>query len=263
MHLWNISRRRNKIDNVAHEFLTHANVFGRLDKLLDILERSPIEKINDYQAISGAPYIFVPVKEQERLKQDSTLETFRRLSGIQNIREVFDAFISAPEHFFYRNKMEYTFSNKRWLYENENLAELEHTNALGFHAPGRFDKVSAINKCWLQDDLGNEIRNFVYHFCIEHNFTFYDLREHTGLMRNLMIRNTRKGDWMVNVIFAKDEPDNRELLLNAISQKFNPHALNYCINEKLNDSTFDQTFISYKGNFEGNSTTHFDFSLFP
>lgn len=71
--------------------------------------------------------------------------------------------VGASNTQFYRNKMEYTFSNKRWLYENENLAELEHTNALGFHAPGRFDKVSAINKCWLQDDLGNEIRNFVYH----------------------------------------------------------------------------------------------------
>ena len=102
----------------------------------------------------------------------------------------------------------------------------------------------------MQDDLGNDIRNFVYKFCIENDFTFYDLREHTGLMRNLMLRNTRKGDWMINVIFAKDEPENRTLLLDAIQQKFNPHALNYCINEKLNDSTFDQTFISYKGNFE-------------
>ena len=201
-----------------------------------------------YGTCGGCKWQHIEYAAQLKLKNEWANDCLQRLGKVE-VSEVLPI-VGASNTQFYRNKMEYTFSNKRWLYENENLAELEHTNALGFHAPGRFDKVSAINKCWLQDDLGNEIRNFVYHFCIEHNFTFYDLREHTGLMRNLMLRNTRKGDWMVNVIFAKDEPDNRELLLNAISQKFNPHALNYCINVKLNDSTFDQTFISYKGNFE-------------
>ncbi|MDG1725238.1 MAG: 23S rRNA (uracil(1939)-C(5))-methyltransferase RlmD [Bacteroidia bacterium] len=201
-----------------------------------------------YGTCGGCKWQHIDYAAQLKLKNEWAKDCLQRIGKVE-VSE-FLPIVGASNTQFYRNKMEYTFSNKRWLYENENLAELEHTNALGFHAPGRFDKVLAINKCWLQDDLGNEIRNFVYHFCIKHNFTFYDLREHTGLMRNLMLRNTRKGDWMINVIFAKDEPDNRELLLNAISQKFNPHALNYCINEKLNDSTFDQTFISYKGNFE-------------
>jgi 23S rRNA (uracil1939-C5)-methyltransferase len=110
--------------------------------------------------------------------------------------------------------------------------------------------VLAINKCWLQDDKGNDIRNFVYEYCIANDYTFYDLKEHTGLMRNLMLRNTKGGDWMINVIFAKKEDDKIENLLKAIYEKFNPKALNYCINEKLNDSTFDQEFIGYSGDFE-------------
>jgi 23S rRNA (uracil1939-C5)-methyltransferase len=143
--------------------------------------------------------------------------------------------------------MEYTFSNKRWLYDDEKLEDLEHTNALGFHAPGRFDKVLAVNKCWLQDDKGNEIRNFVFEYCIANDYSFYDLKEHTGLMRNLMLRNTKAGDWMINVIFAKNEETKIQDLLKAIKEKFEPKALNYCINEKMNDSTFDQEFISYSG----------------
>ncbi|MCH1472919.1 MAG: 23S rRNA (uracil(1939)-C(5))-methyltransferase RlmD [Bacteroidia bacterium] len=201
-----------------------------------------------YGTCGGCKWQHIEYSSQLKLKEQWADDCLERIGKV-GVNEKLPI-LGADTQLFYRNKMEYTFSNKRWLYENETLADLDHTNALGFHAPGRFDKVLAINKCWLQDDLGNDIRNFVYDFCIKHNFTFYDLREHTGLMRNLMLRNTRKGDWMVNVIFAKDEPENRNLLLNAIREKFNPYALNYCINEKLNDSTFDQTFISYKGNFE-------------
>ena len=146
--------------------------------------------------------------------------------------------------------MEYTFSNKRWLYDHESPEDLDHTNALGFHAPGRFDKVLAIDKCWLQDDKGNAIRNFVYQYCIDNGYSFYDLKDHGGLMRNLMLRNTKSGDWMVNVVFALPEMDKIEPLMAAIQAEFNPKALNYCINTKLNDSIFDQEFIPYSGDFE-------------
>lgn len=201
-----------------------------------------------YGTCGGCKWQHIQYTAQLSLKDQWAADCLQRI-GKLTVEETLPI-VGAASQQFYRNKMEYTFSNKRWLFEHENLDDLEHTNALGFHAPGRYDKVLPIEKCWLQDDLGNAIRNFVYTFCLEHHFSFYDLREHTGLMRNLMLRNTQNGDWMINVIFAKDEPNNRKLLLDAIQKKFAPKALNYCVNTKFNDSTFDQEFISYAGNFE-------------
>ena len=222
-----------------------------LAKITQLHHASPIRIepfCNHYGTCGGCKWQHIDYKSQLSLKNQWAHDCLQRI-GKLDVTEVLPI-VGAEQTQFYRNKMEYTFSNKRWLYDHESLADMDHTNALGFHAPGRFDKVLSIQHCGLQDDLGNTIRNFVYEFCIEHAFTFYDLKEHTGLMRNLMLRNTRKGDWMINVIFAKDEPENRILLLDAIQKKFSPAALNYCINEKLNDSTFDQTFISYHGVFE-------------
>ena len=210
------------------------------------LRREPF--CEHYGTCGGCKWQHIDYPSQAKLKDTWARDCLTRIGKVE-VEETLPI-VAAEQLQFYRNKMEYTFSNKRWLYDNETLEELEHTNALGFHAPGRFDKVLAINKCWLQDDKGNDIRNFVYEYCIANDYTFYDLKGHTGLMRNLMLRNTKAGDWMVNVIFAKKEDDKIERLLKAIQEEFNPKALNYCINEKLNDSTFDQEFISYSGDFE-------------
>jgi 23S rRNA (uracil1939-C5)-methyltransferase len=201
-----------------------------------------------YELCGGCKWQHLKYEAQKQLKDQWAKDCFQRIGKVE-VGEFFPL-VGAETQQFYRNKMEYTFSNKRWLYEDENIDELPHTNALGFHAPGRFDKVIDINKCWLQDDLANDIRNFVRDFCLEHHFTFYDLREHGGLMRNLMLRNTSTGQWMVNVIFAEDKKAERELLLDAIQEKINPTALNYAINTKLNDSIYDLDFISYKGSYE-------------
>ena len=210
------------------------------------LRREPF--CEHYGTCGGCKWQHIDYPSQAKLKDTWARDCLTRIGKVE-VEETLPI-VAAEQLQFYRNKMEYTFSNKRWSYDNEPLEELEHTNALGFHAPGRFDKVLAINKCWLQDDKGNDIRNFVYEYCIANDYTFYDLKDHTGLMRNLMLRNTKAGDWMVNVIFAKKEDDKIERLLKAIQEEFNPKALNYCINEKLNDSTFDQEFISYSGDFE-------------
>ena len=210
------------------------------------LRREPF--CEHYGTCGGCKWQHIDYPSQAKLKDTWARDCLTRIGKVE-VEETLPI-VAAEQLQFYRNKMEYTFSNKRWLYDNETLEELEHTNALGFHAPGRFDKVLAINKCWLQDDKGNDIRNFVYEYCIANDYTFYDLKDHTGLMRNLMLRNTKAGDWMVNVIFAKKEDYKIERLLKAIQEEFNPKALNYCINEKLNDSTFDQEFVSYSGDFE-------------
>lgn len=201
-----------------------------------------------YGLCGGCKWQHIEYKSQMELKNQWALDCLQRIGKVE-VDEILPI-VGADDQQFYRNKMEYTFSNKRWLYEGEDARELPHTNALGFHAPGRFDKVIAINKCWLQDDKGNEIRNFVSDFCIQNDYTFYDLKEHTGLMRNLMLRNSTNGEWMINVIFAKDEKDKIEKLLEAIQSEFKPTALNYSINTKLNDSIYDLEFIKYAGSFQ-------------
>ena len=173
-------------------------------KLIDILERAPIEKINPCQEISGAPYIFVPVKEQERLKQDSTLETFRRLSGIQNIQEVFDSFISAPEHFFYRNKMEYGFSSIEHCLETD--SEKDDAFALGFKRRGTWWKVESLNKAsglfdkeW--EDKLKELRKYLE----ETGLKAWHPPQKTGFFRHIVVRKSFAANkLLVNLITSSE-----------------------------------------------------------
>jgi 23S rRNA (uracil1939-C5)-methyltransferase len=159
--------------------------------------------------------------------------------------------LGAPETTFYRNKLEFTFSNKRWLTEKEIGSEREFTqmNALGFHIPGMFDKVLDINKCWLQTDVSNQIRNSIREFCFQHNFTFFDLREQTGLMRTLIIRTTSTGELMVIVVFFEDDEEKRTMLMKHLEETF-PQitSLLYIINEKKNDTITDQEVVTWSGN---------------
>lgn len=113
-------------------------------KLIDVVERSPIEQLSEFQEISGAPYIYVPVEKQEQEKQESTLEIFRRIGNVQNVSEVFDEFITSPEHFFYRNKMEYSFSSIE--HDRETGEDIDDAFALGFKRRGTWWKVESLNK---------------------------------------------------------------------------------------------------------------------
>ncbi len=201
-----------------------------------------------YGLCGGCKWQHISYEAQLNLKDQWAKDCLQRIGKVE-VGEYLPI-VGADNQRHYRNKMEYTFSNKRWIYEDEVLEELPHTKALGFHAPGRFDKVIAINQCWLQDDKGNEIRNFVSDFCIQKGYDFYDLKEHTGFVRNLMLRNSTLGHWMINVIVAKDDSDAIEELLSAIQNEFNPTALNYAVNTKLNDSIYDLEFKSYSGSFE-------------
>ena len=126
--------------------------------------------------------------------------------------------IGCDENFQYRNKLEYSFSSKRWLTKEEvDLSEdFSNTPAFGFHKPGYFDKIVDINQCLLQDDLTNEIRNFVKATALEHEYSFYDLRAHQGLLRNMIVRNTTTGDWMVILIFGYEDQEKILVLMEAL-----------------------------------------------
>ena len=158
--------------------------------------------------------------------------------------------LAAPKTTFYRNKLEFTFSNKKWLTEAQIKSDetVINRNALGFHIPGMFDKIIDIEKCWLQTDDSNEIRNAIRTFCLENDYSFFDLRRQYGLMRTLIIRTSSIGEIMVIVVFYEDNAEKREKLMTHLAETFpDITSLLYIINQKANDTITDQQVIVWKG----------------
>ena len=197
----------------------------------------------------GCKWQMLPYELQLQHKHKQVLDNLTRIGKV-DLPEI-SPILGAPETTFYRNKLEFTFSNKRWLTEKEIGSEREFTqmNALGFHIPKMFDKVLDIKKCWLQTDVSNQIRNSIREFCFQHDFTFFDLREQVGLMRTLIIRTTSTGELMVIVVFAEDDEEKREMMMKHLEDTF-PQitSLLYIINSKRNDTITDQEVITWKGN---------------
>ena len=152
--------------------------------------------------------------------------------------------------YFYRNKMEFSFSDSRWLTEEELKSEriIEERNACGFHIPGMWDKILDIKTCHLQEDPSNSIRNGIREFALKNQMKFFSPREKKGFLRNLMIRTSSTGEVMVVVQFFEDIPKQRELLMEYVSSSFpQVTSLQYIVNQKANDSFYDQEVILFKG----------------
>ena len=181
-------------------------------------------------------------------KQKEIENNLKRIGHLQ-LPEI-TSIIGSAKDYFYRNKMEYSFSDSRWLTMNEirSDVQVEDKNALGLHIPGMWDKILDIKKCWLQADPSNAIRNAIKEFAIKNHLEFFNTRNQTGFLRTLMIRTASTGDLMVLLQFYKEDKKNRELLLDFIGDKF-PEitSLQYVINEKANDTIYDQEVICYKG----------------
>lgn len=197
----------------------------------------------------GCKWQILPYTEQLKYKQKQVTDNLVRIGKIE-LPEI-QPILGSEKTQFYRNKLEFTFSNKKWLtLEQINSDEsFDNMNALGFHIPGMFDKVLDINKCWLQDDISNQIRNFIRDYCFDKGYSFFDLRNRGGLMRNMIVRTSTTGELMLIVIFYENHRNEREDLLNAIGKEF-PQitSLLYIINEKANDTITDQTVLTWKGN---------------
>nr|MBK9653053.1 23S rRNA (uracil(1939)-C(5))-methyltransferase RlmD [Bacteroidota bacterium] len=195
----------------------------------------------------GCKWQYLDYPTQLFYKQKMVVDALQHIGGLSGFET--NNIVASANTKHYRNKLEFTFSNKRWLTVSEmgNTDLLMH-NALGFHVPGKFDKVLDINECFLQDDKSNQIRLFVKDFCLTHNFSFFDIRQQTGLMRNLVIRNTTNGEWMVVVVFFENDAEKINLLMNAIRTQFNfITSLQYIINPKKNDSYSDLTAVLFSG----------------
>ena len=197
----------------------------------------------------GCKWQNLPYEKQIAYKQQQVADNLTRI-GHLDLPEI-SPIIGSEKTQFYRNKLEFTFSNKRWLTTEDMQSGKTYPtmNALGFHIPGMFDKVLDIEKCWLQDDISNQIRNFIKHYALEHELPFFDLRSQEGFLRNIIIRNSTTGELMLIVVFYHEDKTEREALLNAIAEKF-PQitSLIYIINGKANDSITDQETIVFKGN---------------
>ena len=204
----------------------------------------------------GCKWQMLPYEKQLQYKQQEVADQMKRIGKI-DLPEMLPI-AGSSETIYYRNKLEFTFSSKKYFTQAEMDAipmpedgprGLPSIPALGFHVPGSFDKVIDIDECFLQSSPTNEIRNFIREYSLAHGVSFYDIRNHTGLLRNLMVRLCSTRDLMVNLVFGDDNEKIRIVLLDAIKLQF-PQitSLFYTINRKMNDSLQDQTPILYHGN---------------
>ena len=206
-----------------------------------------VEPFCEHFAVCGGCQLqHIAYPTQLQYKQKQVTDHLIRIGKI-DIGEILPI-IGSEQQICYRNKLEFTFSNRRWLTADEIdiTSEITNLNGAGFHIPGRFDKVLDIHKCWLQDDISNCIRLFIKDFCIDHGYPFFDLRAQNGFIRNIIIRTASTGEIMLIVIFFEEDSEKRENLLNAVKETF-PEitSLLYVINGKCNDTITDldvQTF---------------------
>lgn len=195
----------------------------------------------------GCKWQLLPYSMQLQAKQDQVFDQLSRIGHLE-LPEI-SPIIGSDKTEFYRNKLEFSASDKRWILSEEDPAQIPENQrqGLGFHVSKFFDKVLDIEKCYLQEDPSNDIRLFVKKYALDHNIPFYNLRENTGLFRNMFVRTTEDGQVMLIICFAKHF-DGMEAMLDAIAETF-PQitSLYYIINSKLNDSISDLECFLYKG----------------
>lgn len=189
-------------------------------------------------------------QQQLEFKHKQVVENLRRIGKVE-LEESPDI-LPSNKQTFYRNKLEFTFTNRRWLTKEELNSTPEGTElerrGLGFHVPGKFDKVLDVHTCHLQSDPSNEIRRGIRDFAKEKDIPFFDLRSQEGLLRNLVIRTTSTGEIMVIVIFARKNKEVIEMVMDFMKEQFpNINSLQYIVNTKKNDSYSDQKVILYAG----------------
>ena len=221
---------------------------ARIEKIHTLSVRRAEPKCEHFGTCGGCKWQNMNYTSQLEFKQNEVLNNLKRIGGIELAEH--EEIIGSKNEYFYRNKMEFTFSNKRWLTleEIQSDAEIADKDALGFHVPGMFDKVIDLNNCYLQKEPSNSIRLSVKKFADENGLTYFDIRNHEGLLRNLLIRTSSTNDLMVLVQFFEDNKKNINLLMEHIKISF-PEitSLLYVINQKANDTMYDQDIICFNG----------------
>ena len=201
-----------------------------------------------FEHCGGCKWQNMAYEHQLTYKENEVVNNLIRIGHLE-LPEV-TPILGCEKTYFYRNKMEFSFSNSRWLTLEEinSEEEIDNRNACGFHISGMWDKILDVSKCHLQEDPSNAIRNFIKDYGIKNGLEFYNPRDQDGLLRTIMLRISSTGEIMVVVQFFKENRLKREGLLNALTEKF-PEitSLQYVINSKGNDTLYDQNIILFKG----------------
>ncbi|MCW2261592.1 MULTISPECIES: 23S rRNA (uracil(1939)-C(5))-methyltransferase RlmD [Sphingobacterium] len=219
---------------------------GRIQTLKKASEYRVEPFCEHFGVCGGCKWQHMTYDAQLLFKQQSVENALTRIGKVDT--SSMEPILASGQTEYYRNKLEYTFSNKKWLTTLDDNVEDMNMDALGFHVPGRFDKILNVSHCYLQEDPSNVLRNSVREFAVANALSFYDLRDHSGVLRNLIIRISSTGELMVIVVFAYPEEGQVELLMSFIKDKFpSITSLLYIINQKKNDTIFDQEIEIYNG----------------
>jgi 23S rRNA (uracil1939-C5)-methyltransferase len=222
---------------------------GRAIKFHSYSENRVKPVCEHFGSCGGCKWQNMKYEQQLFYKNQEVQNNLKRIGKIE--LPDFEPILGSENQFFYRNKMEFGFSDTRWLTEKEIQSAdttLSKMPALGFHIPRMWDKILNIETCHLQADPSNAIRNGVRDFAIKHEISFFNARNHSGLLRTLMIRTTSIGEIMVLVQFFADNKKQRELVMNYLKDTFTEiTSLQYVINEKPNDTIYDQDIILFNG----------------
>jgi 23S rRNA (uracil1939-C5)-methyltransferase len=218
-------------------------------RVTEIVRPSPISQepfCAHFNDCGGCVSQRIPYSEQLKYKEQQVRDQLERIGGLK--APLVQTILPSEKTVFYRNKLEFTFSQKRWLTASEigNNHNID-TNALGFHVSGRFDKVLDIEKCWLQKSPSNEIRMQAKAFALNKGYDFFDLKNKTGLLRNLIIRTSTTNELMVTVVFGCHDEEKQMVFMEMLKQCFDITSLNYVINTKVNDSINDLDAVCYSG----------------
>ena len=196
----------------------------------------------------GCKWQILPYAQQLKYKQQQVADQLSRIGHLE-LPEIMPI-LGSEKTRYYRNKLEFTFSNRRWILPEEDIDALSETNrlGLGFHISNFFDKVLDIKECHLQPEPSNAIRMFIREYAVEKGLSFFDLREQTGFLRNMIIRTSSTGETMLIVVFAYEDKEKRTALLEAVGKRFKEiTSLHYVINGKRNDSIADLECVRYAG----------------
>lgn len=196
----------------------------------------------------GCKWQQLPYEQQLKYKQQQVLDNLQRIGKVElpDIKPI----IASDDQLYYRNKLEYTFSQTRWLSSDEVVSgdEIIDRRALGFHIPGKFDRILDIDTCYLQDDFSNTIRNAIREFTLQNEYSYYHQRNKVGLLRNLIIRNSNLGEWMLILVFGSNDRAKIMELMEFVKESFPAiTSLMYIVNTKLNDTHHDQDVHLYSG----------------
>ena len=237
--------------DVVNVMLTRKRKNYSESKLLEIVEPSPdrIEPFCRYFGkCGGCKWQMLPYEKQLYYKQKQVSDQLARIGRVADVP--INNILGADNTIQYRNKLEYTFCDRRWFDSSDANVDKESRDAegLGFHVQGMFDRVIDIDKCRLQREPSNEVRNELRNFTRRDGYDYYNCRSHEGMMRNLMVRTSTVGETMVVVVFAKHEMYLIEDVMNHIDEKFpDLTSLQYVVNEKFNDTIYDLEVVCWKG----------------